>query len=436
MPSGLRAASAFVRQAAQVHEFGLIQMSSNHIQLSAPSQRRGVPPRLAAAWLFVGVVLGYPVAALLASAMNWDSEIASIPFRILILVLSVWLWLTTRNPRRRRGGLLLALFGTAYLLRLLWDLSIAQVPGAAEAMVFFLATVAIPTAALWRGATSLSEAQVMRLLFMLGSAICIATLGMHALGVGQDRSFTEVTGRLWFEALNPITLGHTAASTLIAALCLVRHGLRPGHAPLLITGGLAAGTTLLLAASRGPLLSLVVVGFVYAIVTRRWLRVALIALAFTPFLFAADSELLTRFSTIEQDESALERLVLQANAIDQFLSHPLFGSAFVELELLTYPHNLFVETGMALGITGLLLLILILAKVGQAIRRQIGSGRLVVVLLSVQYFISAQFSGAIYGHAPLAACLVLLLGMFSIRTADDTRVRTSTLYSSVSTVIK
>lgn len=385
-----------------------------------PPRRR---PRVAAAWLFVGVVIGYPVAGLLASAMNWDSLMTSIPLRILILGLSTWLWLTTRNPGRRRGGLWLALFGAAYLLRLLWDLGVAQVPGAVEALAFFVATVAIPAAALWRGGSSMSETQAMRLMFVLGSVICILALAMHTLGIGQDRSLTEVTGRLSFEALNPITIGHTAASTLIAALCMVRHGLKPGQAPLLIAGGVAAGATLLLAASRGPLLCLAAAGLVYAVATGRWFWLALIALALTPFLFAADSELLLRFSTIEEDESALERLVLQANAIDQFLSSPLLGSAFVERELLTYPHNLFVETAMALGIVGLLLLLSILVKSGRAIGRHIGSGQLLVALLVVQYFVGAQLSGAIYGHGPLAASLALLLAMTHWRATRPMRRR-------------
>jgi hypothetical protein len=377
---------------------------------SAPAPRRRKRARLAVAWLFVGVVIGYPVAGLLASARDWDSVAASIPLRIGLILLSAWVWLTTRNPGRGRGGLWLAAFGIAYLVRLLWDIGVAQVPGAVEALAFFVATVAIPAAALWRGVSSLSEAQAMRLMFILGSAICLVALGMHTLGIGQNRSLTEATGRLSFEALNPITIGHTAVSTLISGLCMVRNGLKPGQAPLLIVGGLAAGTTLLLAASRGPLLCLAAAGLVFAVVTGRWFWLALITLALTPFLSAADSQMLARFSAIEQDQSALERLVLQANAIDQFLSRPVLGSAFIELELLEYPHNLFVETAMALGLVGLLLMLFVLAKAWIAIVRHVGAGQLLVALLFVQYFVAAQLSGAIFGHGALAAGMVLLLG--------------------------
>lgn len=373
-----------------------------------PGRRLG-QPRMAVALLFVGVIIGYPMAGLVASAMDWDSTVSSIPIRVLILILSAWLWLTAGRPGGNRGGLWLGLFGGAYLVRLLWDIGVAQLPGAVEALLFFLATVVIPAASIWRAGSSLDETQTMRLLFILGSAICIFALGLHALGIGQDRSLTEVTGRLSFEALNPISIGHTAVSTLIAALCIARHGLRPGQATLLLAGGLAAGATLLLAASRGPLICLTAAGVFYALATGRWFWVALITLALTPFLFAADSQLLMRFRNLELDESALERLTLQSNAIDQFLSNPILGSAFVDLQLLTYPHNLFLETAMAMGVLGLLLLLIILWKTAKAVRSKVGSGQLLVVLLFIQYFIGAQLSGAIYGNSSLVVCLVLLL---------------------------
>lgn len=384
-------------------------MSSARIQTSFTALRRGIRPRLGAAWLLVFVVIGYPIAGLMASAMDWDSTTASIPLRVLVLVLSVWLLLSRRNGTNQRGGLWLGLFCGAYLLRLLTDTGITQVPGAVEALVFFLATVVIPAVALWKHADSFSEVQAQRLMFTLGSGICISILGMSALGVGQSRSIAEISGRLSFEALNPISVGHTAVSTMIAALCMVRTGLSPKQAPMLIAGSVAALTTLLMAASRGPLLCLVAAGLVYVMATGRWFWVVLISLALAPFLFAADSEMLMRFTTIQEDTSALERLAVQSNAVDQFLSQPILGSAFVELTSLSYPHNLFLETAMALGILGLLLLVAILAKAGRSFGRQIKEGQLLIPLLFVQYLMGAQFSGSIYANGPLAACLVLLV---------------------------
>ena len=96
------------------------------------------------------------------------------------------------------------------------------------------------------------------------------------------------------------------------------------------------------------------------------------ALLLLPQLLDEDGELWRRFSTIEEDVSALDRLLLQGNAISQYLDRPILGSAFVELRLLTYPHNLFIETAMALGVVGLVVLVAMLAGLWATVALPIG----------------------------------------------------------------
>ena len=361
------------------------------------------------AWLLVAVIIGYPVAGLAASALNWDSLIASVPLRVAVLVLSLWVWMRNRNPGDHPGQAWLVGFATLYTIRLVWDAAINSVPGAAEAIVFYLLTVLVPALALWRGVHALDERQAVRLMFGTGTLICTVALAMHLLGIGQDRSLTEATGRLSFEALNPISLGHAAATTLIAAMCQLHKGSRASTLPWLLAGSTVAALVLMLAASRGPLLCLVFAALVFATTTRRW-HWLLLPLAILPWVVDADAELWQRFSNLEEDASALERLILQANAIDQFLGSPFLGSAFVESEFLTYPHNLFIETAMALGFVGIVLLLALLRHALGSMMRQFRSGLLLVPLLFLQYFVSAQLSGAIYGSSALWVCIGLLIG--------------------------
>ena len=94
-------------------------------------------------------------------------------------------------------------------------------------------------------------------LALVGGAVCTLAIIMFAFGIGAERRLdtTSMDGRLTFEALNPITLGHIAASTLIALLCLTRFRL-PSQAWMFVFGiGTAAGCALLLAGSRGPIIS-------------------------------------------------------------------------------------------------------------------------------------------------------------------------------------
>jgi O-antigen ligase len=75
----------------------------------------------------------------------------------------------------------------------------------------------------------------------------------------------------------------------------------------------------------------------------------------------------------------------------------------------TYPHNVFIETAMALGVIGLLPLIamtlLCFWNSWQLLRR----GQLLLPLLFVQYFIGFQFSSALWGATAYWACTGLLL---------------------------
>jgi len=374
-----------------------------------------VRPRGTVAWLLVAVILGYPVVGLLGSALNVDSVLASIPLRLAVLVLSAWVWLNARKAKAYPGTAWLGAFALLYLMRLLWDIARGGIDGAGEALLFYGVTVVLPALALWRSAPALDEVRAVRLTFFVGVAICGGALLIQLLGIGPDRSLTEATGRLSFEAVNPITLGHAATTTLIAALCLLRRPLRAAGMPWLLAGCAAAAATLLLAASRGPLLCLAAAGLTYAAATRRWYWLLLMAAVLLPWVTDPNSELWIRFASIEEDESALERLVLQANAIEQFLANPIFGSAFVELELQTYPHNLLIETAMALGLVGLSLLLPLLWHLFRSVWAHLKRGRLLLPLLFVQYFIGAQFSGAIYGDAALWSVAAMLLVVGPVR---------------------
>ena len=387
--------------------------------------RRRLPDMSAAAsWALALTLVGYPIAGLIGSALNWDSTIASIPFRLGVLALSVVLW--SRGPPLqiwlKRSPWLIG-FSLLYLMRLLWDLGVAGVPGAGEALAFYIITVLAPATALGLVAGQLHEDHAAQAIALVGGLVCAMAVTMHFMGWGLDRALTEQTHRLSFEAVNPITLGHVAVTTVLAALALLQ---RPGHgwrrvlAPVLI--GIAL-TCLVLAASRAPLLALGVCGLTYAVSTASW-RTRLLLLFATLLIGTAavlstggESELFVRFSDIEEDDSSMQRLLLQANAITQFLASPILGSAFTELEFLEYPHNLFVETGMALGVVGLVVMFMLIYLAGVQLVRSLRVGEVLVPLLLLQYFVAFQFSGSLWGSAGFWALMAVVLGLRPVPAA-------------------
>lgn len=367
--------------------------------------------QLLLAWTFALTVIGYPLAGIAAAVLDLPSTAMSYPFRALVCAVALTLLLS--EFRARSSGTLhpwLALFWALYVARLLWDMS-AGPPDADAALLFFGLTTLIPVYGIVRAARRWDEILTARLVFILGSLISAAAILIESQGYAGDRSLTDMTGRLFLDTVNPITFGHAGVTTLIAAATLHFSGRsRVGTFTLLAGSALAIGC-ILLAASRGPVLALAVCALVVAVAQRRWSMAALPILVLLLALGTDGFELVSRFANIDEDDSALERLVLQANALEMFASSPILGSAYAEFLLNTYPHNMFIETAMALGIIGLVLIAGLIASGLYRMWRRLRIGMTLLPLLFVQYFIGFQFSGALWGSSSFWACLALLLAL-------------------------
>jgi hypothetical protein len=73
----------------------------------------------------------------------------------------------------------------------------------------------------------------------------------------------------------------------------------------------------------------------------------------------------------------------------------------VDTEYFSYPHNLFLEALMAMGVIGTLALLAILLRSALRATDLLRQGELFIPLVLLQYFIAAQFSGAIWGWSAM-----------------------------------
>ena len=368
-------------------------------------------------WLFALVfaltLIGYPVAGVASSALGLSSLESSIPLRAFVVLLAFVLILHVIGARQTaRLAPLILLFWWIYLIRLFWDLGTGEFDRADQALLFFIGTVVIPVLAIMIGAIHYDERVTARVTFAIGAFVCAASLAMNYLGIGEAADLTETTGRLSTESLNPITLGHVAVTTIIAALVLWKQPGLPGGRLALLGGGAVALGCLVLAASRGPILALMVVVISYAALRGRWGRIfagGLAVLIVAPMILATQGvAIVERFTNITSDLSAIERLIIQGNALDQGLANPVIGSAYVELSSGQYPHNLILESLMALGFVGLLIFLFVCAQGGYRAFWRLRTGEVLVPLLLVQYFVAAMFSGSLWGAGPLWAVLMML----------------------------
>ncbi len=355
-------------------------------------------------WLFSLSLVGYPLFGLLTALANTSSSVFSIPFRLGVLALA--LTLVTIRPQGRRplsvGEILLWVFALLYILRLTWD-SFDQIAGAGEAAVFFTIGTLAPCAALTFSRLDLAayEYPLTKILVAFGGMTCMLAICMHFLHLGEAQSLTVVTGRLSYFALNPISLGHVATTTLLAAFCMTRHRSNVLVWMAVALFSAAALLCLALTASRGPVLTLVVCAVVYMAATRNWKMIGG-AVAVVLFVVFGDlGSIEQRFTGWDNDESIKARFALQFAALADFHQKPVLGSSFLDLTTASYPHNLFIESAMAMGVVGLLAALLLVAVALWRSIKLLNRGAMLIILLFIQYLLAAQFSGALYGSSAL-----------------------------------
>ena len=98
------------------------------------------------------------------------------------------------------------------------------------------------------------------------------------------------------------------------------------------------------------------------------------------------------------DESVGYRQQAIAGALGQFSERPLFGDALLERSTFDYPHNIFVESLMSVGIVGTTGLLAVTgAAVGASVQllRRSHEGQWIGMLCLIQIF-AATTSGALY----------------------------------------
>lgn len=364
------------------------------------------------AWAVALSLVGYPLVGLLGSLFNLGSAL-SIAYRLVVVAIGAWALLRLKRRHWTALDLTLVLFFGFYALRL--GIDWPSTPGDIEFHVTFLLVACLVPAALISMATQQWHQQqvVLAMLIVGAPAVALAVLVPELSG---DDSYYAI-GRLSYDKVNPITLGHHALTTLIAAGCYWRFAQgKISKVMLLLVMGMCVWG-LVSAGSRGAWVAAFACGAFTLLLRVRnwWLWGPVLIFAIPAGIYVSDPWLklsdlldLTRMATIGSDQSSLGRVESYQAAWDTFMANPLFGESYV-LPDGYYPHNLIVETGMAMGVIGLVVLAIILARaVWYSIVFMRGRYYL-LPLLFVQAVVWQQFSGAIYTAAFLWVTITTLL---------------------------
>lgn len=371
--------------------------------------------------LRVLILVGYPLISMMYTFGGFS--IADY-YRAFVFFLALGIMtMSLRNMRRGRIDIMLSVFFILYGIRLLFDWLYVGIEGADRANLFFWVMVFVPVLAAMR-LGSVEEGPLAKWLSYVGLFVLLMVVAATVLGLNYNPwadagTSTADTERLQFEALNPISLGHVAGLVLICNTFLLVEYRAEGRKRLFLLAGIILAILVIgLANSRGPIIA-ASVALLFFIFSRsyRWARLTpMLLLAGMPigYFLSQDPQiignLLTRFTEDSSfNPSDLARVEAQTRAIQAFIENPVFGAFYRDpmLEENEYPHNLIIESAMALGFVGLTLMILLHIRAAVFVLSKSGSQHPLIVMLLLQQFIAVSLSGAIWG----ADAFFMLMGM-------------------------
>jgi O-antigen ligase len=132
--------------------------------------------------------------------------------------------------------------------------------------------------------------------------------------------------------------------------------------------------------------------------------------------------LIERFlDSIETISNGEGRLAQYANSFILISESPLTGGYLEDPKFMVYPHNIFLESLMSLGIIGGILIVYLIYK---SVRNAIllsrkNPGYKIFTALLIQYVVAAQFSGSLYTSTAMWALIGFFCTVNSLELMKD-----------------
>jgi O-antigen ligase len=233
----------------------------------------------------------------------------------------------------------------------------------------------------------------------------------------------ETISRFTLPGQNPIWFARGLGMSLLAALFLLELAKKRYQKFLLTAFIFLLLFVIYITASRGPLLALLIVLFLYFFLLQRkklslLKALSLFLVAFFSlklFLAFAPGQIWNRMANLFSgfDITTFHRLRAFDAAKDLFLDNPLIGigtGGFGQFHIFAYPHNIFLELASELGILGVLpFLVMVLcaaylgirllkSKISSALESNLSKVFFAIFVFSL---INSQFSGDIRGNYEL-----------------------------------
>jgi O-antigen ligase len=349
--------------------------------------------------LWALVMAGYPVVGILTATLDLDNAVLTYPFRALCAALAVVVMARAAARRELRIDLLIIVFALLYTVRLLYDWLVEDIPAADFSLALFWLVAMLPAFGLASSVRLIQDKRVAVAIAIPATLTCLLSLSTFLFGGALRGVTTEAAlGRLSFATVNAITVGYTGLYLVLASFVLWWGASLRVRGILLVLVALGIAT-LLQTGSRGPLVAGALCVAAVALVDGKqflfWVIMAGVGVSLIPA--SADIPLLDRLVTTGVDNSSLERFYSQQSAWDQAWQSPLLGHAYVETDFYTYPHILLLESALAMGVVGLVMMAVLQLRLLNNARHLMVGGQRLIPFIALSAFANAWLSGAIWG---------------------------------------
>lgn len=400
--------------------------------------------------LFVLLFVGYPLVTTIFlpsmnevdmdSSLNVISRAVTLPYRLIILAMSVYLILFYNWSKIKLSisMKMYIVFWMLLLIRMFYDIFVRTDLGishsdAVDTWTYAFAICLIPSIAIIRSFGSIDFHLAFRLLF-IGYLLLIPLYAINnpALFSMTITSSMRMSGNV---ALNTIAFGHTGVTIALLSLYAWQHSKSKWSIVFLIS--LLLGIMIALrSGSRGPFVALIVCFVLYYLSPKKNALVSFVGFLFiatfiyllkdSVFSFLSEiapvlSERMTSSDSVQDLSNG--RTNLYAIALNGFFENPIFGSFFaivMDGGTLYYSHNAVLDAFMGLGIIGGILFVAIYVSAFKKCIFLIKSRNTIywLSLLVMQQLIASLFSGNFYKSDVLNVCLVSIFMLGSLTSTN------------------
>lgn len=337
---------------------------------------------------------------------------------------------TSRSKRVCQLRVLAVLLWTLYVSRIVYNVVVLETPTLNKMPVYLL--LSSVSLLFFFAGSKLSLRRIDDLLLGItigGSVFCGSIWLVHGevvkeygrLLVGQEDNYGLDVGII---SANPLIVAYIGASLSLIGIAKALN--KPGKWELLLASGLICLGLLSLfsGSSRGATVGALLGGF--ALIFGQLKRNSIKALGMT-FLLAwpvvvgvfyfiqfSGTNLLERIE-LTSDTNNITRIDIWSVGVKIFLESPFVGSTFEIMDYGVYPHNLLLESLMAVGLLGSWLFMALLGAGIFGVIRCLGKSAAIDSICSVfiVYLVGSFFSGSFYGSMVFWLMLGAILSLQS-----------------------